>query len=60
MGNILLHFLISDRVGNVPTLRPLGLIRNFFISDKYSKTQCRYAGEWNVPAFNSGGLIFVR
>lgn len=29
MGNILLHFLISDRVGNVPTLRPLGLIRIF-------------------------------
>ena len=34
---MLLHFFVSDLAGNVPTLRLSGLIRNFFISDKYSK-----------------------
>lgn len=56
---MLLHFFVSDLAGNVPTLRLSGLIRNFFISDKYSKYSVGMLVDGMRPLFSSGIFIYV-
>ena len=56
---MLLHFFISDREGNVPTLRLLGLIRNFPFQINAQKYSVGMLVDGMRPLFSSWDFIYV-